>query len=35
MASSFASSPKEGVLRDFIALKNQLLWPDLNPALCQ
>jgi hypothetical protein len=33
--SGFTSSPKEGVLRNFIALKNPLLWPSSKPRpLC-
>jgi hypothetical protein len=30
-SSSFASQPKEGELRTFIALKNPSLWPGSNP----
>jgi hypothetical protein len=29
--SGFTSHPKEGVLRNFIALKNPSTWPDSNP----
>jgi hypothetical protein len=29
--SGFTSHSKEGVLRNFIALKNPLPWPALNP----